>query len=118
MLLYQISTNNPELANLSIWAVRIYMACVSLMGIQISCQQTFIAFGNAKISVFLAIFRKIVVLIPLIFILPMFIENQVLAVFLAEPIADALAVMTTMTLFYREFKKLLKEGNKETENAI
>ena len=113
-----IFTNNPELANLSIWAVRIYMACVALMGIQISCQQTFIAFGNAKISVFLAIFRKIVVLIPLIFILPMFIENQVLAVFLAEPIADALAVMTTMTLFYREFKKLLKEGNKETENAI
>lgn len=113
-----IFTNNPELARMSIWALRIYMACVALMGIQISCQQTFIAFGNAKISVFLATFRKIIVLIPLIFILPMFMENQVFAVFLAEPIADALAVMTTMILFYREFKKLLKEKNKETENAI
>lgn len=106
-LLVSIFTNDPELAKMSIWALRIYMASVALMGIQISCQQTFIAFGNAKISVFLAFFRKIVVLIPLIFILPMFIENQVFAVFLAEPIADALAVLMTMILFYREMKSMM-----------
>ena len=61
-----IFTNDPDLMAMASWAIRIYMACVLLMGLQISCQQTFIAFGNAKISVFLAIFRKIIVLIPLI----------------------------------------------------
>ena len=113
-LLVSIFTNDPELAKMSIWALRIYMASVALMGIQISCQQTFIAFGNAKISVFLAFFRKIVVLIPLIFILPMFIENQVFAVFLAEPIADALAVLTTIVLFYREMKTMMYSHNQNT----
>ena len=113
-LLVSIFTNDPELAKMSIWALRIYMASVALMGIQISCQQTFIAFGNAKISVFLAFFRKIVVLIPLIFILPTFIENQVFAVFLAEPIADALAVLTTIVLFYREMKTMMYSHNQNT----
>ena len=84
------------------------MATIFLMGLQISCQQTFIAFGNSKISSFLAVFRKIIVLIPLIYILPHFLSNQVNAVFLAEPIADTIAVLTTVTLFYLEFKKLLK----------
>ena len=92
---------------MGIWAIRVYMGCVLLMGIQISCQQTFIAFGNAKISIFLACFRKIIVLIPLIFILPLFISNQTFAVFLAEPIADFIAVSTTMTLFYKNFKKTM-----------
>ena len=113
-LLVSIFTNDPELAKMSIWALRIYMASVALMGIQISCQQTFIAFGNAKISVFVAFFRKIVVLIPLIFILPTFIENQVFAVFLAEPIADALAVLTTIVLFYREMKTMMYSHNQNT----
>ena len=113
-LLVSIFTNDPELAKMSIWALRIYMASVALMGIQISCQQTFIAFGNAKISVFLAFFRKIVVLIPLIFILPTFIENQVFAVFLAEPIADALAVLTTIVLFYKEMKTMMYSHNQNT----
>ena len=85
------------------------MAAVLLMGLQVSCQQTFIAFGNSKVSAFLAVFRKIIVLIPLIFILPMFMENDVQAVFMAEPIADVIAVCTTLTLFVIEFKKLLKQ---------
>lgn len=79
------------------------------MGLQISCQQSFIAFGNSKISAFLAVFRKIVLLIPLIFILPSFMTDKVLAVFLAEPIADIIAVMTTVTLFALEFKKIMKD---------
>lgn len=104
-----VFTDEPELAELSSWALRIYMASVALMGLQISCQQTFIAFGNSKTSAFLAIFRKVLVLIPLIFLLPLFIEDKVFAVFLAEPIADIIAVVTTVTLFLFEMKKIQKK---------
>lgn len=104
-----VFTSDPELSELACWALRIYMAAVALMGLQVSCQQTFIAFGNSKTSAFLAIFRKILVLIPLIFLLPTFIEDKVFAVFLAEPIADVIAVMTTVTLFFREMKRIQKE---------
>ena len=82
------------------------MAASGIFGIQIACQQTFIAIGNAKTSVFLAILRKIILLIPLIFILPVFISNHTFAVFLAEPIADTIAVSVTSTLFYRTYKRL------------
>ena len=69
-LFVAIFTSDPQLTEITIWALRIYMAGVLLMGIQISCQQTFIAFGNSKKSAFLAVFRKILVLIPLIYIFP------------------------------------------------
>lgn len=108
-LFVAIFTSDPQLTEITIWALRIYMAGVLLMGIQISCQQTFIAFGNSKKSAFLAVFRKILVLIPLIYILPMLISDQVFAVFLAEPIADTIAVLTTSTMFYFEMKKKMKE---------
>lgn len=108
-LFVAIFTSDPQLTEITIWALRIYMAGVLLMGIQISCQQTFIAFGNSKKSAFLAVFRKILVLIPLIYILPMFISDQVFAVFLAEPIADTIAVLTTSTMFYFEMKNKIKE---------
>ena len=104
-----IFTGDPALSEITIWALRIYMATIFMMGLQISCQQTFIAFGNSKISAFLAVFRKIIVLIPLIYILPMLLEDDVFAVFLAEPIADVIAVATTVTLFYKEFKKLQQQ---------
>lgn len=108
-LFVAIFTSDSQLTEITIWALRIYMAGVLLMGIQISCQQTFIAFGNSKKSAFLAVFRKILVLIPLIYILPMFISDQVFAVFLAEPIADTIAVLTTSTMFYFEMKNKMKE---------
>ena len=108
-LFVSIFTSDASLMTITVWSLRIYMACVLLMGIQISCQQTFIAFGNSKKSAFLAIFRKILVLIPLIYILPMFINDQVFAVFLAEPIADTIAVLTTATMFYFEMKSKMKE---------
>lgn len=104
-----IFTSHGELATYTCWAIRIYMAASGIFGIQIACQQTFIAIGNAKTSVFLAVLRKVLVLIPLIFILPMFIENQAFAVFLAEPIADTIAVSVTATLFYQTYKRLGKE---------
>ena len=101
-----IFTSEPELTDLSVWALRIYMASVFLMGAQNACQQSFIALGNAKVSTFLAIFRKIILLIPLIYILPHFFTDKVFAVFLAEPVADAVAVATTCTMFSIEFRKL------------
>ena len=104
-----IFTSHGELATYTRWAIRIYMAASGIFGIQIACQQTFIAIGSAKTSVFLAVLRKVLVLIPLIFILPMFIENQAFAVFLAEPIADTIAVSVTATLFYQTYRRLGKE---------
>lgn len=104
-----IFTDDPALMKLTVWAMRIYMGASILMGAQLACQQTFIALGNAKTSAFLAMFRKIIVLIPLIYILPMLMKDNVMAVFLAEPIADTLAVITTVSLFFIEFKKLSKK---------
>lgn len=108
-----IFTKDPALAEASIRAMRIYMSVSLLFGIQISCQQTFIAIGNAGVSVFLAVLRKIILLLPLIYLLPMFFENQVAAVYLAEPVADFIAVMTTGILFAVQFRKTLKklDGN-------
>ncbi|MEI0558980.1 MATE family efflux transporter [Brachyspira intermedia] len=103
----RIFTSDEELINYAIWALKIYMAASLIFGAQTACQQTFVALGNAKISAFLAILRKVILLIPLIFILPIFMENKVMAVLLAEPIADFLAVCTTVTLFTISFKKLI-----------
>lgn len=108
-------TSDPELMEMTIWGLRVYMFGSLLMGAQLACQQTFIALGNAKTSAFLAMFRKLIVLIPLIYILPFFFENKVLAVFLAEPIADILAVITTVTLFAIEFKKLIQQPNAKAD---
>jgi len=99
--------DKPELVDLAVWALRIYVAGMFMLGIQTSCQQTFVALGQAKISLFLALLRKIILLIPLIFILPHFLENKVLAVFLAEPSADILAAIVTGSLFFWRFPRLL-----------
>lgn len=89
-------------------ALRIYMAMGGILGIQIACQQTFIAIGNAKTSLFLAIYRKILLLVPFIYILPHFFAQKDMAVFLAEPVADTIAVMTTAIMFAWQFKKAMK----------
>jgi len=99
------NNGNPELIEYAAWALRIYAALLFLMGIQIGCQQTFIAIGNAKSSFFLACLRKIILLIPLIYILPLFFADKAFAVFLAEPVADLVAVTTTVLLFRKQFKK-------------
>ncbi len=104
-----IFTSDLTLHSYASQMARIYLSCLFVMGLQNSCQQAFIAFGNAKTSAFLAIFRKIIVLSPLIFILPLFFEDQVKAVFLAEPIADIIAVSVTSFLFYKEFKKMMRQ---------
>ena len=85
------------------------MAGVFSVGFQISCQQAFVALGQAKISLFMAVLRKLILLIPLIFILPQFMENKVLAVFLAEPVSDILAALVTTVTFFVFFRKLMKK---------
>ncbi len=90
------------------WAMRIYMAASGIFGAQIACQQTFVALGKAVHSLFLAVLRKIILLIPMIFILPLFFEDKVFAVFLAEPVSDALAVVTTVTLFFSSAWRMMK----------
>ena len=89
------------------------MAASVIFGIQIACQQTFIALGNSRTSAFLALLRKVILLIPLIFILPQLIGDKVLAVFLAEPVADVIAVSVTATLFAREYRRLPPEKRAE-----
>ena len=107
-----IFNNDPQLVEYASKALRVYMAATGIFGIQIACQQTFIALGNAKTSLFLAALRKIILLIPLIYLLPHFFANKAFAVFLAEPVADLLAVATTATMFSIQFKKSLAELEK------
>ena len=104
----RIFNNSPELVEYTAWALRIYMAAWGIFGIQIACQQTFVSLGNAKTSLFLAVLRKIILLIPLIYILPSFFANKVFAVFLAEPVADALAVTTTAIMFAMQFRPAME----------
>ncbi len=117
-LLVGVFSDSIELAALTIWALRIYMFAIALMGLQISCQQAFIAFGYSKVSAFLAIFRKIIVLIPLIYILPHFMEDKVFAVFLAEPIADTIAVLTTCLAFAFEFKHIMAKMDENDTRIV
>ena len=95
-------------------ALRIYMAASLLFGAQIACQQTFVALGKAGISLFLAVLRKIILLVPLIFLLPRVLPiAQDTAVFLAEPAADTLAVITTCTMFGIVFAGMVKKWKQE-----
>ena len=105
----QIFNNAPELVDYAARALRIYMGTTCLFGIQIACQQTFVALGNAKTSLFLAVLRKIILLIPLIYILPNFFADKAFAVFLAEPVADFLAVCATASMFAVQFKRSMAE---------
>lgn len=110
-----IFTTDPELIGYTAWAIRIYMAGIFALGFQITCQQSFMALGQAKISLLMACLRKLILLIPLIFILPMFMENKVLAVFLAEPISDIIAGAVTTVTYFTRFDKILNHGvNKVT----
>lgn len=108
----QIFTPDPALVEYTAWAMRIYLAGIFAMGFQNSCQQSFMALGQAKISLLLACLRKIILLIPLIFILPMFFTDKVFAVFLAEPVSDIAAATITTIAFFSQFNKILNKTEK------
>ena len=109
-VLVQIFNSDPALVEHTVWTMRVYMAGIFAMGFQLTCQQCFMALGQAKVSLLLACLRKLILLIPLIFVLPLFIENKVFAVFLAEPVSDILAATVTVTVFTARFNKILKNG--------
>ena len=101
-------------------ALRIYMACLLLFGIQIACQMTFTSLGNAKASILVAVMRKFILLIPLIYIMPLlFSADKTTAVYMAEPVADFIAVTFTAIFFTFQFKKALKgiSGKRETPES-
>ena len=103
-------TSDSTLLAFTKTALRIYMAVVFIFGIQIACQMTFISLGRAKDSIIVAIVRKFILVIPLIYILPnIFRADRTNAVYMAEPVADILAVTFTAILFFFEFRKALAE---------
>lgn len=104
-----IFTPDAELISYAKWALRIYAAAMGLFGAQIACQMTFVSLGNAKCSIIVAVMRKFILLIPLIYILPKLISNKTMAVYMAEPVADIIAVTFTVSLFLYQFKKAMKE---------
>ena len=106
-----IFTADASLINFTAPMLRIYLGGLFLFGIQIACQMTFVSIGNAPCSIIVAILRKFVLLIPLIFILPHILPDQTMAVYTAEPAADTLAVIFTMVMFGTQFKKALKKLN-------
>ena len=79
-----------------------------MFGIQIACQMTFVAIGYAKSSIIVAVMRKFVLLLPLIFLMPLLMQDKTMAVYTAEPVADVLAVTFTAILFHSQFKKAMK----------
>ena len=94
-------------------ALRIYFSGMVLFGIQIACQMTFVSLGNAPSSVIVAVVRKFVLLLPLIYIMPHIVSDRTIGVYAAEPIADILAVTFTAILFVFQFKKALKKIESE-----
>ena len=102
-----IFSSDGTLVEYTVWAMRIYMAGIFSTGIQIGCQQTFMALGQAKISLLMACLRKLVLLIPLIFLLPRFFENKVLAVFLAEPVSDLISIAASAVTFFFVFRSAM-----------
>ncbi len=105
-----IFNNDPELVAFATGAVRLYFLVHGIFGVQMACQHTFVALGNAKYSLFLALLRKIFLLTPLIYLMPaLFPADKTTAVFAAEPIADFIAVSVTAILFFTQFKKALRE---------
>ena len=104
-----IFTPKAELIAFSARALRIYMGGVVIFGIQVACQMAFISLGKALSSIIVAVVRKFVLLLPLIYIVPHFVADKTMGVYLAEPIADILAVLFTAILFTFQFRKALRE---------
>jgi len=108
--------DKPELVEVARRTIRVYLAGMFIFGVQTACQQTFVALGQAKVSLFLALLRKIILLIPLILILPHFLSDKVFAVWVAEPIADVLAATTTGCMFAWRFPRILEERREQLEH--
>lgn len=101
-------TPNPELLDFAAGAVRIYCAMLGIFGIQLACQMTFVSIGYAGCSILVAVVRKFVLLLPLIYIMPLLVSDPTTGVYLAEPVADFIAVSFTAILFSFQFRKAIR----------
>ena len=110
-----IFTPNEDLIVFAAKALRIYCGVLVLFGIQIACQMTFVSLGNAPCSIIVAVVRKFVLLIPLIYLMPQLVSNQVMGVYMAEPVADVIAVTFTAILFSHQFRKSMTALEQEAK---
>lgn len=106
----RIFSSDSALVDYTVWAMRIYMAGIFSTGVQTSCQQTFMALGQAKISLLMACLRKLILLIPLIFILPFVFSDKVFGVFVAEPVSDIIAASVTAAMLFTRLNGILDGG--------
>lgn len=113
-----IFNDNSNLMDITTWSIKIFFGGVIASGAQIACQQTFLALGQAKTSLILALLRKIILLIPLALILPMIFENKLKWTLMAEPIADITAAIITVICFVAFYKKNLSEDALCTDEVI
>ena len=105
----KIFTSDAYLAQFAAPMLRIYLGGLGLLGIQIACQMTFTSLGKAANAIVVSVVRKFVLLLPLIYIMPSLLADKTQAVYMAEPVADIIAVTFTAILFTFQFKKALKE---------
>ena len=103
-----IFTPDPTLLQFAAGALRVYCAVLLIFGIQVACQMTFVSLGKAGCSIIVAVMRKFVLLLPLIYIMPRLLDDKTMAVYTAEPVADVLAVTFTAVLFVFQFKKAIQ----------
>lgn len=104
-----IFTPDAALLSFTARAMRIYLGAMFLFGIQTACQMTFVSMGNAVSSVIVAVMRKFVLLLPLIYIMPQLVADKTVGVYMAEPVADVIAVSFTAVLFFFQFRKSMRE---------
>ena len=104
-----IFTAEPELLAFASRVLPVYCGGLGIFGIQIACQMTFVAIGSAVSSIIVAVMRKFVLLLPLIYLMPLIMQNKTLAVYTAEPVADVISVLFTAVLFFFQFRKALRK---------
>lgn len=104
-----IFNDNEALVETATWAIRIYGCAMVFFGIQMAVQQTLVSLGKAGASLFIACLRKVILLVPLIYILPNFFEDKVFAVFLAEPVSDTISIIAAAVTFFFVFRKEMKQ---------
>lgn len=108
-------SNNEELTALTCRYMPVYFLGITIFGIQMGCQSTFLALGQAKVSLIIALLRKVILLIPLAIIFPKFMG--VAGIYRAEPVADFISVTVTSILFYVTARKLLQGGGNKVRAA-
>ena len=102
-------TNEQELITLTGKVMPIFMTGMLIFGLQNGIQPTFLGLGQAKISLFIALLRKVILLVPLALIFPNFFG--VMGVYYAEPVADIISALTASILFLCNIKKILTMEN-------